>query len=268
MNRDYIKNNARRIVIKIGTTSLTNKNGSMDLRKIQRLSWVLSDLNGKGYQLVLVSSGAIAVGAERLKLPQRPRDIKGKQAASSVGQAILMQIYENFFNQYNQIVAQILITKDELDAVERIENAKNTFFTLFDWGVIPIVNENDTISTEELGFSDNDTLSAYVTKLAEADLLVLLSDIDGLYDKDPNKNPDAKLISEVKSVDSFVESIAGDSASAFGTGGMATKISAAKYVGEIGIPTVIATGNDPEIIFDILDGKDVGTIVYAGDYNG
>ena len=268
MNRDYIKDNAKRLVIKIGTTSLTNKNGSMDLRKIQRLSWVLSDLRGKGYELILVSSGAIAVGAERLNLPERPRDIKGKQAASSVGQAILMQIYENFFNQYNQIVSQILITKDELDAGERIENARNTFFTLFDWGVIPIVNENDTISTEELGFSDNDTLSAYVARLAEADLLVLLSDIDGLYDKDPNINPDATLISQVNSVDSFVESIAGDSASTLGTGGMSTKISAAKYVGAAGIPTIIATGGDPELIFDILDGKPIGTIIYAGNYNG
>jgi glutamate 5-kinase len=262
MQRDRMLT-ANRVVIKIGTTSLTNPKGGIDYRKIESLAWVLSDIRSKGKEIILVSSGSIAVGAERLKMPERPRDIKGKQAASSVGQAILMQFYENFFMQYNQIVAQILITKDELSNGSRVENAKNTFNTLLSWGVIPIVNENDTISIEELGFSDNDTLSAYVAELVNADVLILLSDIDGLYDSDPNKNTDAKLISDVRLITADVEAAAGSSASDFGTGGMHTKITAAKAVSKKGIATVISSGEDPKILFDILDGKDVGTIIYG-----
>lgn len=260
--------NIKRLVIKIGTTSLTLDNGKIDLRKIDRLAWVISDLRNKGYEVILVSSGSIAVGAARLKLSERPRDIKGKQAASSVGQAILMQIYENMFTQYNQTVSQILITKDELSNSERVVNAKNTFFTLIEWSVIPIVNENDTISIEELGFSDNDSLSAYVAELVDSDMLIILSDIDGLYDSDPKKNPDAKLIRNLYSIDGYIENMAGDSSSTLGTGGMATKIAAAKTLTEKGIHTVITSGADPHIIYDILDGKDVGTFIFGKERRG
>lgn len=253
--------NINRVVIKIGTTSLTLPDGKMDLRKIDKLAWIISDLRNKGYEIILVSSGAIAVGAERLRLKERPRDIKGKQAASSVGQAILMQIYENMFMQYGRVVGQILITKDELENAERVENAKNTFFTLMEWGVIPIVNENDTISIEELGFSDNDSLSAYVALITESDLLIILSDIDGLYDCDPKKNTDAKLIQEVEQIDGFIESVAGGSASLLGTGGMATKISAAKSISDKGIHTIIASGKNPSILYDIVEKKEVGTLI-------
>lgn len=256
---------AKRIVIKIGTSSLTHDSGKLNLKNIENLAWVLSDLQNQGKEIVLVSSGAIAVGAQRLGLKERPRDIKGKQAASSVGQGILMQIYENFFMHYNQKVAQILITRDVLENIETKDNAKNTFETLIDWRVIPIVNENDTVSIEELGFSDNDTLSAYVSLLIKSDLLIILSDIDGLYDSDPNINKNAKLINKVEKISPDIFDIAGDSSSELGTGGMITKIEAAQLIGEAGIDTIIAKGDDPLILFKILDGEPIGTMICGKD---
>lgn len=260
---DYRANlkNHKRIIVKIGTTSLTYPNGKLNLKKIDRLVLVLADLINSGKEIILVSSGAIAVGADRLGLLTRPRDIMGKQAASAVGQAVLMQIYEKFFMEYNQKAAQILLTKEIIDNEIRRKNARNTLFTLLTMGIVPVVNENDTVSTDELDeFSDNDTLSAYVTLLVEGDLLIILSDIDGLYIEDPKDNPDAAIIPLVKNIDGYIRGLAGDSKTKLGTGGMATKISAAEMVNAMGIDMVIAQGNDPNIIYDILDGIEIGTL--------
>ena len=253
----------RRLVVKVGTTTLTHANGRLNLKRIEQLAWVLTDLRNQGKDVILVSSGAIAVGADRLGLTERPRDIQGKQAASAVGQAVLMQIYENFFMNYNQKVAQILLTKDVFDDDHRRELAGNTFSALLSMGVIPIVNENDTVSTAELGFSENDSLSAYVACLLEADALCILSDEDGLYDSDPKLNPNAKRIPYANGVDEALIAVAGDSAGTLGTGGMFTKVSAAKIAGACGIDTVIVDGKDPSVLFEVLDGKDKGTLIQA-----
>jgi glutamate 5-kinase len=220
---------------------------------------VLTDLRVCGKEVILVSSGAIAVGADRLGTP-RPRDTSGKQAVSAVGQAILMQIYENFFMQYNQHVAQILLTKDALENEERKRNARNTFAKLLSLRVIPIVNENDTVSTDELEFSDNDSLSAYVACLVEADALIMLSDIDGLYDRDPKKHSDAKLISVVPEITEEIARGAGGAGSSLGTGGMETKLTAARMAAEAGIDTIITSGERAEVLFDILGGAEIGTL--------
>lgn len=257
----------KRIVVKIGTTSLTHTNGKINLRAIENLAWVLSDLKNQGKEIVLVSSGAIAVGTERLALQTRPRDIIGKQVASAVGQGVLMQIYESFFSKYNQIIAQILLTRDVFENEITLKNAENSVFKLIQMGVIPIVNENDTISIDELqGFSDNDTLSAYVSKLVNADLLVLLSDIDAMYDKDPNKFSDAKKISEISIIDDEITKSASGSNSALGTGGMITKVNSAKMVNEVGIDMIITSGKDFNVLFEIVDGKDIGTL-FKGSKN-
>ncbi len=250
--------NYKRVVIKIGTTTLTYENSKLNLKLIDKLARVLVDLRNQGTEVVLVSSGAIAVGASRLGI-ERPRDINGKQATSAVGQAILMQIYEKMFMEYNQVIAQVLLTKDVIDMSERRNHAKNTMSTLLEMGVIPIVNENDTVSSEQIEFSDNDTLSAYVADLIDSDLLVILSDIDALYDSDPNKNKDAKPIREVNEINDYIRTIATGSASVVGTGGMATKIKAAEICEVKKIETVIASGQDPSIIYDIIDGKEIGT---------
>ncbi len=252
-----------RVVIKIGSTSLTHENGKLNLRQIDKLAWVVSDLRNKGMDVLIVSSGAIAVGADKLGL-ERPRDIIGKQASSAVGQALLMQIYERCFGEYNQKIAQILLTKGAFESAYKKRNARNTLDRLFELNVIPIVNENDTVATDELNeFSDNDTLSAYVADLIDSDALIILSDIDGLYTSDPNKNSDAKIIDTVTEIGEDIHKIAGGSASTLGTGGMATKVKAAELLNGRGIDMVIAQGEDPEIIFDILDGKQVGTMFVA-----
>ena len=263
MNSRQELNNHKRIVIKVGTTTITLSNGRINLRRIDKLSWVLTALRNKGKEVILVSSGAIAVGTDRLALSERPGDIAGKQAASAVGQAILMQIYLNLFAAYNQKIAQILLTPDVLENETRKENACNTLFTLLSMGVIPIVNANDTVSTEELGFSDNDTLSALVAKLTDSNLLIILSDIDGLYNADPRACPNARLLSEVDSFSEELEQMAAGSGSLLGTGGMITKVSAAKMAVEAGIDTIIASGEDPGVIFDILDGECIGTLFRA-----
>lgn len=258
--REELKNR-KRIVIKIGTTTITYPTGQLNLRCMEKLAWILTDLNNQGKDVILVSSGAIAVGTDRLNLAERPRDIMGKQAASAVGQAVLMQIYENFFMEYNQKVAQILLTKDVFDNQIKKRNAKNTITTLLDMGVLPIVNENDTVATEELNeFSDNDTLSAYVCDLIEGDLLIILSDIDGLYDANPRENPNAKIIPIVEEVNDDIYKIAGGAGSKLGTGGMITKVKAANITKKTGADMVIASGSDPMVIFDIVNGKEVGTL--------
>ncbi len=258
--REHIKE-CRSVVVKIGTTSLTYENGKINIRQMDKLARVISDIRNRGIDVVLVSSGAIAVGTDRLGLPRRPRDTIGKQAASAVGQATLMQMYEKLFEEYNQKVAQILLTKPVFDADSKKNNARNTISRLLELGVIPIVNENDTVATDELNdFSDNDTLSSYVAELIKTDLLVILSDIKGMYTADPNKNADAKIISVVPEVNDEVFSLAGGSASSLGTGGMVTKVKAADFLTRKGINMIIASGEDPAVLFDILDGEPVGTL--------
>ncbi len=254
----------KRLVIKIGSTSLTYENGKINLRQVDKLAWVISDLRNKGIDVLLVSSGAIAVGADKLGLPERPRDIIGKQASSAVGQALLMQIYERCFGEYNQKLAQILLTKGVFESAYKKRNARNTIDRLFELKVIPIVNENDTVATEELNeFSDNDTLSAYVSDLIDSDALIILSDIDGLYTEDPNKNPDAQIIDTVTEIGPSIYRIAGGSSSSLGTGGMATKVQAAELLNKRGIDMVVAQGSNPAILFDILEGKKIGTMFVA-----
>lgn len=251
---------AKKIVVKVGTSSLTYSNGKLNLERIERLARVLSDLRNQDKKIILVSSGAIGVGVERLGLKRREVSLPQKQASASVGQAILMKIYQKFFEEYNTTVSQILLTKDVMDNQERKENAQNTLNTLLDMGVIPIVNENDTISTFEIEFGDNDTLSATVAALVEADALILLTDIDGLFTADPKKDKKAKIISVVEEINEKIDSVADGAGSKLGTGGMITKISAAKICYKFGIDTVIANGENPKIIYDIIDGKEVGTL--------
>lgn len=249
------------IAVKIGTSSLTHSNGKMNLHFIEELVAVLCELKNQGKNIVLVSSGAIGVGVSKLRLEKRPDDIKTKQATAAVGQCQLMSIYDRFFSLYGQDVAQILITKYIIDNEKSKINAKNTLEELFKMNVVPIVNENDVISTEEIEFGDNDTLSAHVAKLTNADLLIILTDIDGYYSQNPNENSNAKLISEINEITPSIIENAGGAGTSRGTGGMYTKLLAAEIAMQKNIATVIASGKDPKIIYDIVEGKEVGTII-------
>jgi glutamate 5-kinase len=248
-----------RIVIKIGTSTLTHSTGRTNIRRTEDLCRVISDLKNNGHEIILVSSGAIAMGVGKLNLSARPTDSPTKQAAAAVGQCELMYIYDKLFAEYNHIVAQILITGPDINDPVRKENFHNTLNRLLELHVLPIINENDTVSTEELGIGDNDTLSATVAASVSADLLVLLSDIDGLYDADPHVNPDAKLIPVVKHLDEHILSLAGGKGSALGTGGMVTKLKAAQIAGDAGVDMVIANGKNPELLYDIAEQRPVGT---------
>lgn len=251
----------KRAVVKIGTTSLIYPNGMLNLQRIERLCWVLADLYNCGKEVILVTSGAIGVGANSLGMEQRPRDIIGRQAASAVGQAMLMQIYHRFLLTYNRNAAQILLTRDCVDNPVRRKNAHNTLNQLLTMGVVPIVNANDTIATDELGeFSDNDNLSVCVATFSDSQLLVILSDIEGLFDKDPKTHPKAILFNEVNEITPKMESAAIGSGSALGTGGMVTKLSAARRALEHGIDAVIASGEDPAILLRIFAGEEEGTL--------
>ncbi|MDR1663507.1 MAG: glutamate 5-kinase [Clostridiales bacterium] len=257
--REALKSH-QRVVVKVGTTTLTYPNGRLNLRRIEEICTVLSDLCNQGKEMILVTSGAIAVGADRLGLTERPRDVVGKQAASAVGQAMLMQIYQRFFSRYNQEIAQILLTKDVIENEVSKQNARNTLKALREMRVIPLVNENDSVSTDELGFSENDTLSAYVSILSDSELLINLSDTDGMYDADPKQNPGAKVFREIPAITREIEELAGGSSSKLGSGGMISKITAAKLVTERGIDMVIASGEDPAIIWRLLAGEPEGTL--------
>lgn len=254
---------AKRIVVKVGTSTLAYGTGSLNLRRIERLAEVLSDIKNSGKEIVLVSSGAIGVGAGVLGMMKRPTDTKDRQAAAAVGQCELMNYYGQLFNKYGHNVAQILLTKDTIDVPESKENAGNTFQTLLAYGVIPIVNANDTVSTEETNYGDNDTLSAVVAKLVNADLLIMLSDIDGLFDSDPRKNEEAKMIRVVENIDETIWQTASGAGTKNGTGGMVTKLSAAQIATGAGIHTCINNGKNPAILYDILDGKETGTLFVA-----
>lgn len=252
-------NEYKRIVIKVGTSTLTHSTGRINLARIEGLSRILSDLANSGREVVLVTSGAIGTGMARLGLDKRPSDIAGKQAMAAIGQGLLMHIYEKMFSEYGRAVAQILITNEDILIPERRDNASRTIDRLLSYGVIPIVNENDTIATDEIKIGDNDVLSAYVAKLSKADMLILLSDIDGLYDREPSE-PGAKLISRVEKIDEGIRKIAKGAGTSLGTGGMKTKINAARIALDSGFTMVIANGDKPGNIYGILAGEDIGTI--------
>lgn len=257
----------KRIVVKIGSSSLTHEEtGHLNLAKMEKLVRVLTDLRNQGKEIVLVSSGAIAVGRKAMGIDQKPKETSLKQACAAIGQAQLMMVYQKLFAEYSQVTAQILMTK--LTMVHEVSrfNAKNTFDELLSMGVIPIVNENDTVATDELeygDFGDNDTLSAIVAALIGADLLILLSDIDGLYTDDPRHNPDAKFVEYVPLIDEKLFSMGKDAGSSVGTGGMKTKISAAKIATDSGADMVIANGDDVYVLYDIIEGKNIGTLFRA-----
>lgn len=252
--------NAQKIVVKVGTSTLTHSNGKLNLEQIERLVRQLSDLRNQGKDVVLVSSGAIGAGMGKLNLAERPRTIPEKQAVAAVGQGILLHIYEKMFSEYGQATAQLLLTKADMEHRQRFLNSRNTLLTLLKLGVIPIVNENDTVAFEEIKFGDNDTLAALVGTLIDADLVILLTDIDGFYDGDPRKNSQAKRISVVETIDEQIEGLAGSVGSKFGSGGMATKISAASIAVNAGIPLMIGHGAEPNIIRRLTSGEDVGTL--------
>ena len=251
---------AKKIVIKVGSSTLTYGCGRMNFRRFDHIARVLSDLKNDGRQVILVSSGAGAAGRAKLLLSKRPDTPAKQQAVAAVGQCELMHIYERSFEDYSQTVAQILLTADIIHNPHGLDNVKNTFDTLLQMGIIPIVNENDSVAYDEIVVGDNDSLSAIVATIVEADLLILLSDIDGLYDSDPHKNRDAKLIPVVHEITADIIKGAEGAGSDFGTGGMKTKLHAAQVCKDAGIPMIIANGEEIERIYDIFDGKPVGTL--------
>ncbi len=248
-----------RIVIKIGTSTLAHSTGHPNIRRVEEICKVLSDLKNAGEEIILVSSGAIGMGVGKLGLSEKPKDIPTKQAAAAVGQCELMYAYDRIFSQYNHTVAQILLTGSDFRSNERRENFKATMSRLLELNALPIINENDTVATEEISVGDNDTLSAMVAVSINADLLILLSDIDGLYTKDPRKDPTARLIPTVSELNDEIMALGGASGTSLGTGGMRTKLLAAMLSTESGCDMIIANGNDPRLLYDIADGRSVGT---------
>ena len=248
-----------RIVVKIGTSTLAHTTGHLNIRRVEHLCKVLSDIKNSGHQLIMVSSGAIGMGVGKMGLRSRPKDIPTKQAAAAVGQCELMYTYDKLFSEYHHIVAQLLITGDDVGCEKRHTNFSNTLNRLLELGALPIINENDTIATEEIVIGDNDTLAAIVAKSVQADKLILLSDIDGLYTADPRTDPNATLIHLITKLDDSVLALAGGTDTNRGTGGMVTKLQAAKICMGCGCDMVIANGQNPRNLYDILDGKDVGT---------
>ena len=248
-----------RIVVKVGTSTLAHATGQLNIRHVQTLVRVLSDLKNAGHQLILVSSGAIGMGVGKLLLPGRPSDMATKQAAAAVGQCELMYTYDKLFGEYNHTVAQLLVTGEDIQDEKRHRNFETTLNRLLELGALPIINENDTIATQEIEIGDNDTLGAVVAVSVGADLLVLLTDINGLYTADPHTHPDAQLIPRVDVLTPEILALAGGAGTKLGTGGMATKLRAAQLAGDAGVEMVIANGANPEVLYDIVDGKPVGT---------
>ena len=248
-----------RIVVKIGTSTLTHATGHLNIRRVEELCKTLSDIKNAGHEVIMVSSGAVGMGVGKLGLQQRPRDIPTKQAAAAVGQCELMYVYDKLFSEYHHTVAQLLITGDDTQNETRHQNFTTTLNRLLELGALPIINENDTVATEELGIGDNDTLAAIVASSVSADLLILLSDIDGLYTADPHTHPEAVLLHRVTKIDDRIRELAGVSNGTQGTGGMITKLRAAEICLSRGCDMVIANGNDPEGLYAILDGQEVGT---------
>ena len=248
-----------RIVIKIGTSTLAYPTGHLNIRRVEELCKIISDIKNAGNQVIVVSSGAIAMGIGKLGLRERPKDIPTKQAAAAVGQCELMYVYDKLFSEYNHTVAQLLITGEDVENETRHSNFSNTLARLLDLDAIPIINENDTVATNEIVIGDNDTLAAIVAQSIQADKLILLSDIDGLYTADPHTNPDAVLIPKIQCIDDKVIALAGGSGSNLGTGGMVTKLQAARICMDCHCDMIITNGNNPSVIYDIMDGKAVGT---------
>lgn len=248
-----------RIVVKIGTSTLTHATGHLNIRRVAELCRVVSDIKNAGHEVILVSSGAIGMGVGKLGLRQRPTDIPTKQAAAAVGQCELMYTYDKLFGEYHHTVAQLLITGEDVASEKRHRNFSNTLNKLLELGAMPIINENDTVATQELGIGDNDTLAAIVARTIRADLLILFSDIDGLFTADPHSDPSAKLIPVVERLTPEIERLACGAGSKFGTGGMQTKLHAAHIATEAGVPMVIANGAQPAALYDLMDGKPVGT---------
>lgn len=258
-SREALKK-AKRIVIKVGTSTITYANGKRNFSQIDRLAREISDLQNQGKEMILVTSGAVAVGVDRMGLPGKPKTIPGKQAAAAVGQGVLMHTYEKFFADYGQIVAQVLITKTEAIDRHRYTNTRNTFMELMRQRVIPIVNENDVVALDELKIGDNDNMSALVAGIVDADLVIILSDVDGLYTANPQTHHDAVIVHEVAEITPEIEASAGGVGSARGTGGMATKIQAAKAATSSGIHLVIASGTEKNAITRVLQGEELGTL--------
>lgn len=258
----------KRIVIKLGTSTLAHSTGKLNIRRMTNLVRVISDLHNAGKEIIMVSSGAVGLGTGKLGLSKKPKDTKLKQAVAAVGQCELMHVYDDMFEKYSVTVAQILLTKTIINNPNHCQNFRNTIETLVSMGVIPIVNENDSISIDELELEigENDSLSALVADLSNADLLLILSDIDGLYNDDPHKNPDAEPITVVEEITPEIEKIAGGAGSGLGTGGMSTKINAAKIAAEAGIDMVIMNGKDPELLYDLFENKEIGTIFKAKNH--
>ena len=254
----------KRIVIKIGTSTLTHKTGRLNIRRVEELIKTIADLQNSGKEIIIVSSGAVGLGTAKLGLKERPKDTPSKQACAAVGQCELMYMYDNQFAKYNLTVAQILLTKIVIESESSV-NVVNTFQKLLEHNVIPIVNENDTVAIDELllEVGENDSLAAIVAHLSQADLLIILSDIDGLYDKDPHSNPDAKLIPVVEDITDEIRNLAGGAGTSFGKGGMITKINAADIAKSSGIDMVIMNGNNPENLYNFFEGKQTGTLFKA-----
>lgn len=257
-----------RIVVKVGTSTLAHATGRLNIQRMERLCRVLSDLKNAGHEIILVSSGAIGMGVGKLNLPGRPADMPSKQAAAAVGQCELMYTYDKQFTEYSHTVAQLLLTGEDIKSEQRSRNVRNTLSRLLELGALPIINENDAVATDEIGventIGENDSLSAIVAAAIGADLLVLLSDIDGLYDKDPRRHPDARLIPTVERVDDELFTLAEDSSTGLGTGGMITKLRAAAIATEAGCEMVIANGSKPEVLYDIAAGRPAGTRFLTG----
>jgi len=254
--------NINRIVVKVGTSSLTYETGKINLRRMQKLSSVLSDIANSGIEVALVTSGAIGVGAGRLGLKERPTDTPGRQAAATVGQCELMFLYDKMFSEYGRTIGQLLITKSDVDNDERRHNLMNTFDKLFEYGAIPVINENDSVAVEEIVYGDNDSLSAIVAKLIRADALIILTDTEGLYDANPMEHENARLIPEVYEITEELYQIAGGHGTRFSTGGMVTKLHAAQIAANAGIDTIIMNGSDPKNVYKVIDGRQIGTFFH------
>ena len=263
MNRDILKE-CNRVVIKIGTNSLMKTPTKIDYQEIDRLAFVCASLQQQGREVILVTSGAVGVGAGTMNLDEYPEAAAEKQALASVGQSVLMNLYSRFFQHYNQHVGQILMTRDIMNYPNAYSNCKISIDSLLKSNIIPIINENDAVSVDESGhcskFGENDTLAAVVTELVDAGLLIILSDVDGLYDANPHSDPNAALISFVGEIDEEIQAMAGGSGSVFSTGGMETKIKAAQSMMDLGKSMVITSAENPDIMFDILDGNEAGTL--------
>lgn len=256
---------ARTVVVKVGTRTLTHATGKLNLRYMEKVVREMADLANQGRNVVLVSSGAVGAGIGRLGLPGKPQTTPEKQAVAAVGQGLLIQMYEKLFAEYGLVVAQVLLTRDDFNDRKRYLNSRNALQALLQYRAVPVINENDTVAVEEIEFGDNDTLSAMVASILDADVLVLLTDIDGLYSANPKLNPGAELIGVVEQITPEVRKLAGQTCEALATGGMVTKLMAAEMAANSGIPMVIANGAQPDVLQRILDGEDVGTLFYARD---